>query len=432
MQTEAYRFFGYNPKRTLDIAQKLYINALISYPRTSSQKLPPTIAYQTILKDLNRIPQYRNLTNQLLNQTNLKPTQGTETDLAHPAIHPTGKQPQQPLTTPESNIFDLIIHRFLATFAENALKQSVTATININGEYFILNGNHTIKKGWTNFYEPYIKTQENPLPRMQEGQLVKNKGITKQKNHTKPPPRYNPATLLRKMEQSGIGTKATRANIIQTLYDRKYIQNENIQPTILGIEITEILQKHCPTITSTQLTRQIEHQMNQIQNNTQTRQNVLQTTIQILKPVAEKLRQNEQTTGQQLHSAIQKMTTEQRVIDTCPNCETGQLIIIRSKKTHKRFVGCTNYFNHTCTTSAPIPQKGPIKPTHRKCPTCSWPTIQTKTQTNHPWALCLNPACPAKAQHKQHKRLQNQPSTENNKPTISENHPQHSLERVFK
>jgi DNA topoisomerase-1 len=402
LQTEAYHFFRYNPKRTLDIAQKLYLNALISYPRTNSQQLPPTINYRTILKNLNLDPQYRTLTNQLLRQTNLRPTRGLKTDSAHPAIYPTGKQPPQPLTTLENNILDLIIRRFLAAFGDNELRQIIIATININDEQFLLNGNHTIKKGWTQFYPSYIQTHENRLPQMQEGQQVKNKAITSQKNYTKPPPRYNPATLLRKMEQAGIGTKATRANIIQTLYDRKYIQNENIQPTTLGIKITEILLKHCPTITSTKLTRQIEDQMTEIQVNTETRENVLETTIEILKPVTAKLGQSEETTGRQLQAAIQETTREQRVVGACPNCKTGSLIIVYSKTTHKRFVGCTNYFNHKCMTSAPLPQKGPIKPTHKQCPACSWPIIQTRTLANHLWKLCLNPACPTKARKHAH------------------------------
>lgn len=406
LQAEAYRFFGYNPKRTLDIAQKLYLNALISYPRTNSQQLPPAINHRTILQNLNHNPGYRTLANQLLNKKSLYPTQGPKTDPAHPAIHPTGKRFLYALTEQENNILDLVIHRFLSTFAENALRQTVTATIKINDEYFILNGKQTIRKGWIYFYQPYTRIQENPLPPLQEGQQIKNKAIISQKNYTKPPPRYNPATLLRKMEQAGIGTKATRANIVQTLYNRKYIHHENIQPTNLGTKIAEILKKHCPTITSTKLTRQIEEQMAKIQNNTETRQNVLETTIQILKPVTEKLKQNEETTGIQLQSAMHEMAAEQRAIGACPNCKTGSLIIVYSKSTHKRFIGCTNYFNHTCTTSAPIPQRGPIKPTHRHCATCSWPTIQTRTRANHTWILCLNPACPQK-----NSKTQTKPST---------------------
>lgn len=400
LQTEAYHFFGYNPKHTLDIAQKLYLNALISYPRTSSQQLPSTINYRAILQNISRARQYRNLTSMLLRQSTLKPTNGPKTDSAHPAIHPTGKRTSDDLSTHESNLLDLIIRRFLATFSENATMRTVTATINISDEHFLLKGNHTTAEGWILFYQPYFRTQENPLPLLQEGQQVLNEAVTSQRNYTKPPSRYNPSTLLRKMEQAGIGTKTTRANIIQTLYDRKYIQNENIQPTDLGTKITEILQEQCPTIVSTKLTRQIEDQMTQLQDHTETRENILQTTIQILKPVTATLKQNEEAIGKQLQTAMQRMTTQQRLIGKCPNCKTGNLIIVYSKTTHKRFIGCTNYFKHTCNTSSPLPQKGSIKPTHRKCPTCQWPTIQARTLTNHPWILCVNPTCPTKQKRK--------------------------------
>jgi DNA topoisomerase-1 len=117
LQIEAYRLFGYTPKYTLDIAQRLYLDALISYPRTSSQKLPQTIDYRAILRSLNRLLRYRSLSAELLAMPSLKPREGVKDDSAHPAIYPTGIQPGRHLTVSEEKILDLVIRRFMAASA---------------------------------------------------------------------------------------------------------------------------------------------------------------------------------------------------------------------------------------------------------------------------------------------------------------------------
>ena len=92
LQSEAYRIFRYTPMRTSTFAQHLYLDALISYPRTSSQKLPPSIGYRTILSKLSKMPAYAKSASELLSKTVLKPHDGLKVDSAHPAIYPTGNQ----------------------------------------------------------------------------------------------------------------------------------------------------------------------------------------------------------------------------------------------------------------------------------------------------------------------------------------------------
>ncbi|MEM2875486.1 MAG: DNA topoisomerase I, partial [Candidatus Bathyarchaeia archaeon] len=93
LQTEAYRLFRYTPRRSLDLAERLYLEALISYPRTSSQKLPPAINYREILNGLSQVPAYTKLTSLLLYMDELRPNEGKKDDPAHPAIYPTGNMP---------------------------------------------------------------------------------------------------------------------------------------------------------------------------------------------------------------------------------------------------------------------------------------------------------------------------------------------------
>ncbi|HUK85074.1 MAG TPA: DNA topoisomerase I, partial [Candidatus Acidoferrum sp.] len=164
LQSEAYKIFRYTPMRTLNIAQHLYINALISYPRTSSQKLPQTIGYKIIMKKLSKMAMYSPLVTELLSKPALKPHEGQKVDSAHPAIYPTGNQPEKPLGIPETNILDLIIHRFLAAFGEPTIRQNIKATISLNGKLFQLKGTRTLHDGWVQFYKPYIQLKDVILP----------------------------------------------------------------------------------------------------------------------------------------------------------------------------------------------------------------------------------------------------------------------------
>ena len=400
LQSEAYGLFGYTPMRTSNIAQRLYLEALISYPRTSSQKLPPSINYKAILKNLSKVSGYKKLTAELLAKKELKPNEGKKEDPAHPAIYPTGNLPERELDDSEKKVWDLVIRRFMAVFGEPAVRQSMKVYINVNGHRFHLRGRQTLEEGWLRFYGPYVRSEEVLLPPIKEGQTVTVKRVILEDKFTKPPPRYNPGSLLKRMEEAEIGTKATRAGIIQTLYDRKYIREERMIVTDLGFEVLEVLEKHCPAVVSIKLTRELEERMNKIQLNSEKRENILVNAVEILKPVVEKLKENEKVIGEQLSKAIKRARIEERTIGTCPVCKTGKLMILYSRKTGKRFIGCTNYFKNLCKTSFPLPQRGTVRPTGRNCRRCNWPTVRVKIKGRRPWTLCFNPDCPLKEERR--------------------------------
>ncbi len=407
LQGEAYGLFGYTPRRTSNIAQRLYLDALISYPRTSSQKLPPTIGYEAILKNLSKVSEYRKLTAELLSKPELKPNEGKKEDPAHPAIYPTGKLPERILDDSERNIWNLIVRRFMAVFGEPAVRQSMKVCINVNENRFYLRGRQTVKEGWLRFYGPYVRSEEVLLPPIEEGQTINIKRVILEDKFTKPPPRYNPGSLLKKMEEAEIGTKATRADIIQTLYDRKYIRDERITVTDLGFEIVEVLKNYCPTLISIKLTKRLEERMNKIQANSEKREDVLIDAVEILKPVAEELKKKEKIIGEQLSNAIKRARLEERTIGTCPICNTGKLMTLYSRRTGKRFVGCTNYFKGLCKTSFPLPQKGTVRPLGKNCRGCGWPTVQVRLKGRRPWILCFNPKCPLKEERMKRIEMRN-------------------------
>ena len=216
-------------------------------------------------------------------------------------------------------------------------------------------------------------------------------------NFTKPPARYNPRSLLLKMEKEDIGTKATRAATIQTLYDRKYLYGtDSLAVSDLGFEVIEILSKYCPTVVSPELTRKLEEKMNEIQQGNETKEAVLQNAIEILKPVMLELKEKESVIGEQLSQALKKARLEEKVVGACPKCADGKLVILRSKKTGKRFVGCTNYFEGKCNVTFPLPQSGTVKSLNTPCKSCGCPILRVWLKGKRSWKLCLNPNCPSK------------------------------------
>ncbi len=397
LQRETYNLFGYSPRRTLAIAQSLYLDALISYPRTSSQKLPAIIGYRNIFSSLTRHSGYNRLALKLLEKEVLKPREGIKEDPAHPAIYPTGKLPEKPLGNPKKRVWDLIVRRFMAVFGDVALKQSLKAQLQVNGHTFFLRERRIVKDGWMAYYAPYIKAEEVKLPPIKEGDKVRLRKVFREDKFTSPPTRYNPSSLLKKMEECGIGTKATRADIIQTLYNRGYVNNERITVTELGFDIIEVLSKYAPAVTSAQLTNDLEGKMEQIKNGIINRETVIEEVVKQLKSQLEHFKEHEESIGKALSKATKRIQTQSRVVGKCPTCETGDLVIIYSRKTKKRFIGCSNYFEGMCKTSFPLPQRGTIKPIGNRCKTCGWPQVLVWFRSRKPWTQCFNPNCNQKS-----------------------------------
>jgi len=404
LQSESYRLFGFIPSRTLGIAERLYLATLISYPRTSSQKLPPVINYHEIFASLSQDKTYKLLISELATKGELKPNEGEKEDPAHPAIYPTGALPEKPLEAGEQKIFDLVVRRFVAVFGEPALKQTVKITLNINGYTFYLHGRRVLKEGWLKCYAPYVKSDEVVLPSIEKGQKILFKEVAREDRFTSPPPRYNPSSLLKLMEDQAIGTKATRAEIIDTLYNRNYVQDERMLVTDLGFYVTDILEKYCGKIVSVDLTRELEERMEKIEVGKEERENVLDDAISRLKPILEEFKSREKEIGEELSEAIRRARMQEITVGSCPICRTGKLLILRSRKTRKQFIGCSNYFNKICKTGFPLPQKALVKPLRKSCPRCQWPMVLVKIYgRRRPWNLCFNPDCPARQEKEKRK-----------------------------
>jgi len=386
LQTEAWRLLKFSPKRTLEIAQQLYLAALISYPRTSSQKLPPQIGYAKILNALARNPKYASVARSLLDGQ-LKPRQGKKSDPAHPAIYPTGELPKE-LTKEQSALYDLIVRRFLATFAQPAERLQYKLLFEINGERFKLNLERTSKAGWLAIYPAQFK--EDCIPELKKGAQYAQKSVLEKKS-TSPPPRYTPASIVAELEKRGLGTKGTRAQIIDILYQRGYIHGSPIRVSPLGMKIIELFSQYAPEIVSEQLTRKFERELEAIYFGKQSKESVLERAKAIITKICSEIEAHQREIGLGLAEALaqtQKEELSRRTLMRCPKCGKGDLIVIRSKKTKKRFLACSNY--PACKTAYPLPQKGSLRMLKTKCPKCGANLISVKSAGKRAWKLCIN------------------------------------------
>jgi len=378
LQSEAYRHFGYTPSRTLALAERLYLDALISYPRTSSQKLPPDIGYSEILRGIAARAEYRSLVSKLTNRTSRRPNQGPRQDSAHPAIYPTGESPKRRLLHHEADLLDLIIKRFMATFAESSLLETTKLILRKDQHRFFLKGSKLLRDGWIEFYRPYGSEPDQKLPDLRVGEKVPIKKIDAVEKFTEPPSRYNPSSLLRKMEDENLGTKATRAEIIEILYRRGYIKDIRIQATPVAVKITSILDRYCPMIMDSGFTSQLESQMEEIRSGNATRREILANTLDRLRPIMLQLISKEEALGSQLAETVATQRKSNATFDhPCPSCGS-RLMIIRSRTSGKRFIGCAGYAKG-CRFTLPLPQFGSLTITRRRCKVCGFQLVTARS-----------------------------------------------------
>jgi DNA topoisomerase-1 len=299
LQQEAYRVFKYNPSATLKIAEKLYLSALISYPRTSSQRIPPTIDVKEILNKLGKNKTYEDYVSTLNALKQFKPRQGKKDDPAHPAIHPTGNKSGR-LKPEELNIYDLVVRRFLASMGKPSVRSRSTVDIDVNGHTFYLKGGHIIEHGWTKLYWPYFKSKDTPLPEVNVDIVIPITKLSTRRHYTKPPVRFTASSLVRKMENEGIGTKATRSNIIDTLHRRGYIRGQRLAITDLGSNVIEALAEYSTDIIDVQLTKTLEDELNSIQSGTASPNKVIEETISKIDAILTRFKEKEGEIGASL------------------------------------------------------------------------------------------------------------------------------------
>ncbi len=391
LQMEAYRLGGMTPARTLQVAQSLYLAGLISYPRTSSQKLPDSINYKEILGKLAK--QYK--VEKLI--TKQKPIEGAKTDSAHPSIYPTGEF--QSLSGEEEKIYNLIAKRFLSLFCDDAIVDNKTVTAKVDNLTFNAKGSEVRKKAWLEIY-PY-KIKEEHLPDI-NGEVKIIDSRTEEKE-TQPPKRYSPASIVSELEKRNLGTKATRAAIIETLYDRGYVKEKSIEATPLGISLIATLEKYSPIIIDEELTRNFEKEMDSIVESTkdfaEKEKKVIDEAKETITKISKDFEKNKKEIGNALLTAESQQWEKQKEdnkLFPCPVCKTGTLAITYSRKTRRNFIACNAYPN--CKKTYSLPPNGVIKKTGKVCEYCGFPMLISLRKGKRPWIFCFNSECESNKQ----------------------------------
>ncbi len=467
LQSQSYNHLGYTPSQTLRIAERLYLSGLISYPRTSSQIIPEDIDLQSIVSGIKENAKYSKYIDKILKKGPLVPTKGKKTDPAHPPILPTGEKPTRKLSSTEERLLELITRRFLAIFGDPAVIQSIKTVVGVNSHSFNLTGRRIIEPGWMEIYH-YSQTKEIILPDLKIGQTLSLKFSTEEK-FTSGPSRFNANSLRKVMEENEIGTKATRADIIDKLSKRGYVGGRQIYLYDLGIALIEVLEKYCNEINSIEMTRTLEKDMEAIEQGKLNREDILEKVRAYLGLVLEKFKENEKNIGVELAESIKSTWERQRIIGKCNVCE-GNLVVIRSLGTKKRFIGCTNYqvcakcdqpkeacvckcevcgepkgsceckegpedepdrkhYYPKCSNSFPVAQRGSITPLDNKfCPYCEqefgvkYPMFQLRLpNSKRPFYACVN-----WTQHPKSKKAKKTKETEGKAEEVKEETPDKS------
>ena len=208
---------------------------------------------------------------------------------------------------------------------------------------------------------------------------------------TKPPARYTQGKLVEKMEELGLGTKATRHTIIQNLISRGYIQGNPLTPSEKAIAVINVLKRHAGKISTPDMTSELELDMDGIVRGDESREEVVDKSKKMLREVMVNLQNDRDEISQEIKKAVR----EDFVVGKClePGCK-GDLIIRTSRKTKKRFIGCSSY--PECNRTFSLPQKGLAVTTKDLCKHCDYPIVRIITKGRKPWNLCINSECPGK------------------------------------
>ena len=272
LQQEANRKLGMSARRTMQVAQKLYENGLITYMRTDSVNLAES-ALHAIRERIERRYGAEYLHDEVRQFRNR--SKGAQE--AHEAIRPAGEgmpsAAELSLQGEEGALYDLIWKRTIATQMANARLQFITALIEADNATFRAGGKKILFPGYFRAYvegkddpEAGLEDQDAPLPDLSQGDGVRLRSIDSLSHETKPPARYSEATLVQALEREGIGRPSTYASIISTIQDRGYVRKQGgrLVPTFTAMAVIGLLEEHFNDLVDLQFTAQMEDRLDEI------------------------------------------------------------------------------------------------------------------------------------------------------------------------
>ncbi|HIH00551.1 TPA: DNA topoisomerase I, partial [Thermoplasmata archaeon] len=351
---------GLTAAQAMKIAEDLYTNGYISYPRTDNTVYPHSLSLKGILEKLRK-SEFAEEAEEILAQETIRPSRGKVSTTDHPPIHPVDAATKSELKGGRWTVYELVTRRFLATVAPNCQSKVTKVELDIGGEPFKSDGYEIVSPGWRKYY-PYYRVQEVILPELNAGDSVDIVRIHSTEKKTQPPQRFSQGTLIQEMERQGLGTKSTRHEAVQKLFDRRFVKGARVEPTESGIAVISALEDHARLhdeykITDPKMTSHLELEMDLIARGEREQPDVLEESQAMLEDIIDVLERNKKEIGDDIRKALRK----QRSLGKCPKCEAGEIVEIRMRG-GDTFAGCSQY--PECSNTYPLPKGEPVHPAH--------------------------------------------------------------------
>ncbi|HSI80107.1 MAG TPA: DNA topoisomerase I, partial [Solirubrobacterales bacterium] len=419
--TDASSRLGITPANAMRIAEDLYMDGFISYPRTDNTVYPPSLNTRELVASLVRIPDFSAAKGLL--EGKLQATRGKKETTDHPPIYPTQALYRNALEGPKRRVYELVVRRFLATFSPPMITESTRADIEAGTETYFVRGSVVVDPGYAAIYT-YARSSDEEIPKLAQGQELALDGdpwlVDKE---TQPPARISQGKLIELMEERGLGTKATRADIIQKLYDRGYVFGNPPEPSETGIAMYQAFKHYLPRMATPEMTAEMEAEMDQIAAGEMSKDQVLTDSRNLLRDAYDEMgpdlkTDDEEAKWRKFAREIWEGMDRDRILGPCVVCEKAgrkqpdgspnMLRIIKARKSGKRFVGCQGWDGDnpdspdSCDQTFPVPQR--VRGLYKLEETCSvcgrTPRLLVDPFRGRPWKHCLTDDCPSMAEMK--------------------------------
>ncbi len=381
LQQEAARKLGFTTNRTMRVAQQLYEGVdigngavgLITYMRTDSV----TLANEAV-EEIRAYIGEKYGKDQVPDQPRVFKTKSKNAQEAHEAIRPTSilyhpKDIAKYLSKEQAKLYELIWKRTLASQMVHATLHTVAADLAAGeGNIFRANGSTIVNPGFMAVYQEGQDdrkgkdSDEKMLPPLKEGEQVDLVAIRPEQHFTEPPPRYSEASLVKALEEHGIGRPSTYASIISTLQDREYVELEKkrFHPTDVGRVVNKFLTNYFTQYVDYDFTAKLEDELDAVARG---EEEWIPLLKKFWKPFKERIDHTQEN--------VQRSdVTQEKMDEKCPKCDSP--LSIRLGR-HGRFIGCTNYpdCDYTRDLNADKAEAEQPQEVGRDCPECGSPLI---------------------------------------------------------
>lgn len=424
LQQDAANKLGFTSRKTMQIAQQLYEGiqigsnhvGLITYMRTDSVRIS-----ETALADVRDFLS-KNYPSELPEQP-IHYAVGKSAQDAHEGIRPTyvsytPESIKENLTHDQFKLYSIIWERFVSSQMNNAKMETTSIEINADEATFRVSASKIVEKGFYKVIKLLASKEEktSALPSLKEGETVNVDNFHPEQHFTQGPARYTDASIVKMLEEKGIGRPSTYATIISTLLDRYYVTRSNKQlvPTQLGRMINKILVENFPAVINEEFTAKIETELDQVEADELVWNEVIGKFYSPFKKNVDDVMEHQES----IKGFLDEKTDE--VCDKCgkpmlkklgrfgfflacsgfPECHNtksiplakcpckdcnGDIVERKTKGRGKSFFGCTNYPKCTFISH--------FKPIDQYCPKCGWFLVEKYDKKNGAYKSCINPDC---------------------------------------